>query len=185
MKNVLKKQSINYTCKTFCFEDIPCKIKLSIAFIQLQKLVTSCKFQGDYDFHKYAYEDDLTSSQELEMLAAIQGSRSADFEPANIMSPSQSPQPRHTNPAVLPPSAGILVTHADTRPSSHDAPTQPHSSPDRVKTCRSSEKGHGGARASRDSPTLLSDEDDTSYSTWKAPVGCLFYSIQCNTGVLH
>jgi len=95
-----------------------------------------------------------------------------------------SPQPRHTNPVVLPPSAGILVTHANIKPSLHDVSSQPHSSPDRVKTCRSSQKGqgHSGARASRDSPTLLSDEDDTSYSTWKAPVCYLYYSKQCNTG---
>lgn len=114
-------------------------------------------FQKAYDFSKYAYADDLTSSQEEEMLAAIQGTRSAEFEPENRMSPRAEMPPSGQKPflADLDSSETIAEKKDTVAPllASHKMDGHVHS-------------GLQTVGASRDSPTLNSD-DDTSYSTWK------------------
>lgn len=113
-----------------------------------------------YDFQKYKYDNELTDSQEMEMLAAIQGARSVDFEPTNIMSPRAN-HATNTKPTFVITDPGEL----------HNGKAfQKVTGPEGHMTQRSNERSR--SRASREtgteSPTMISD-DDTSFSTWKPP----------------
>ena len=85
------------------------------------------------------------------MLEEIQGERSAEFEPENRFSPRA--QPRDVP-------AGQARGETERGPAHLDStPLGPGGQID----------GGGVMREGNDSPTIISD-DDTSFSTWKAPV---------------
>lgn len=115
-------------------------------------------FQKEYDFSKYMYADDLTSSQEAEMLTAIQGTRSAEFEPENCMSP-KAEAPVAKPPQLVKPD--VLVDCSPSKAEQNDTVA-----PLGSKVSSQIQMGLHGVGTSRDSPTFISD-DDTSYSTWK------------------
>jgi len=98
------------------------------------------------------------------MLAAIQGTRSAEFEPENCMSPStEGPVDQHPN--------AIHQVHP-TNTSPFKSEQNDTVAPLGSKIGANAQIGIHAVGASRDSPTFISD-DDTSYSTWK-PVSLVF-----------
>lgn len=95
------------------------------------------------------------------MLAAIQGARSAEFEPENFIDSKKDIQNAEKSLIrASPAGADFEPEHVTVKGENKGLKVgvQP--------------QGRGSRETNNDSPTLLSDEDDTSFSTWKAPV-CL------------
>lgn len=90
----------------------------------------------------------------MEMLAAIQGARSAEFEPENFMEANKVNE-----------TEAISVDRA--RPVGNSRYQSPNGATGTNGVENGSQPMLG---ASNDSPTMISDDDDTSFSTWKAPV---------------
>jgi hypothetical protein len=115
-------------------------------------------FQKAYDFSKYAYQD-LTASDEEEMLAAIQGARSAEFEPENFIDTNKSNQ-------------NAIKSLKRTESIGGAENFSEIVAPKVVLKVRKSgpQVGRTSRETNNDSPTFFSEEDDTSLSTWKPPV---------------
>lgn len=93
------------------------------------------------------------------MLAAIQGTRSAEFEPENCMSPKADVPA--SKPALPLDKPHVTVDGSPTKAEQNDTVA-----PLGSKVSSQIQMGLHGVGTSRDSPTFISD-DDTSYSTWK------------------
>lgn len=99
------------------------------------------------------------------MLAAIQGTRSAEFEPENRMSPRPEPTKVVSNPPQVKIDAFQDIGNLQAEQTDTVAPLGGSKAVGQIHT------GLHAVGTSRDSPTLISD-DDTSYSTWKPVSYC-------------